>query len=68
MIENGADPDLLDLDTLYDDNKNVEYGENTPFGRIIVNKEILEECIADSDTICEKESEEKNDKKYTFKK
>ena len=68
MIENGADPDLLDLDTLYDDNKNVEYGENTPFGRIIVNKEIREEGIADSDTICEKESEEKNDKKYTFKK
>lgn len=68
MIENGADPDLLDLDTLYEDKRNIEYGENTPFGRVIVNKEIGEEGINESDNIAEKECEEKNDKNYTFKK
>ena len=62
MIENGADPDLLDLDSLYDDNKNVEYGENTPFGRIIVNKENLKESnneiVESIDESSEKEKEE----------
>ena len=65
MIENGADPDLLDLDTLYDDNKNVEYGENTPFGRIIVNKENLKES---NNEIVESidESSEKKKEEYTL--
>lgn len=65
MIENGADPDLLDLDTLYDDNKNVEYGENTPFGRIIVNKENLKES---NNEIIERvdESSEKKNEEYTL--
>lgn len=65
MIENGADPDLLDLDSLYDDNKNVEYGENTPFGRIIVNKENLKES---NNEIIESvdESSEKKKEEYTL--
>ena len=65
MIENGADPDLLDLDSLYDDNKNVEYGENTPFGRIIVNKENLKES---NNEIVESidESSEKKKEEYTL--
>lgn len=40
MIENGADPDLLDLDTIYEEKTKSEYGENTPFGRVIVNSDI----------------------------
>lgn len=65
MIENGADSDLLDLDSLYDDNKNVEYGENTPFGRIIVNKENLKES---NNEIIESvdESSEKKKEEYTL--
>ena len=65
MIENGADPDLLDLDSLYDDNKNVKYGENTPFGRIIVNKENLKES---NNEIVESidESSEKKKEEYTL--
>ena len=65
MIENGADPDLLDLDSLYDDNKNVKYGENTPFGRIIVNKENLKES---NNEIIESvdESSEKKKEEYTL--
>ena len=65
MIENGADPDLLDLDTLYDDKKNIEYGEDTPFGRIIVNKENLKES---NNEIVESidESSEKKKEEYTL--
>ena len=65
MIENGADPDLLDLDTLYDGNKNVEYGENTPFGRIIVNKENLKESNNEIIESIDKSSEKKKEE-YTL--
>lgn len=65
MIENGADPDLLDLDTLYDNKKNIEYGENTPFGRIIVNKDTIKEgdSIKNDYDI---EFEEENNDEYSF--
>lgn len=71
MIEMGADPDLLDLDTLYDNKKNIEYGENTHFGRIIVNKDIIKEDDSNirKDNIKNNydiEFEEENNDEYSF--
>ena len=68
MIEMGADPDLLDLDTLYDNKKNIEYGEDTPFGRVIVNKIKVEECNTKINNTIDLDKEEENGEEYTFKK
>lgn len=68
MIEMGADPDLLDLDTLYDARQNIQYGEDTPFGRVIVNKAKVEDCTTKIDNTIELDKEKQDGENYTFKK
>lgn len=65
MIEIGADPDLLDLDTLYDTKKNIQYGENNPFGRVIVNKDNSKESREEIFENIEKSKENKTEE-YTL--